>query len=132
MERTVDTGLAPIVRKLLWADAALELAIAVALVGVLGDPAEWLDVSPAAVWIAAGVFFAAAVAVAGLALWRSTTSGVVKQLALANVIGGVAVWVVALAFWGRFEVEGRTLVALAADGFILVGILEWMALRQTE
>jgi hypothetical protein len=131
MERTADTGVAPIVRKLLWADAALELVIAVALVGILGDPAEWLDVSPAAVWVAAGVFLVAAAAVAGLAAWRSTTRGLVQQLAVANVLGGMAVWAVALAFWGRFEVEGRTLVALAADGFILVGILEWLALRRT-
>jgi len=124
--------LQPIVRRLLWADVVAEVVIAFLLSGILGSPHEWLDVSALATYVATGVFLVGGAAIA-VAAWRPSTSrDFVQQLGLANVIGGAAVWTIGLVFWGRFSVEGRTLVAAIGDTLILIGILELVALWRTN
>ena len=88
MEGTADRRLAPVVRWLLCADAAIELVVAFFLSGIVGEPHDWLEVSATAVYVAALVFLVAAGVIAAGAVLRSTTANFVRQLGLANAGGG--------------------------------------------
>jgi|GEM_PF-2524957 len=124
------SAISPLTRKLLWADAAIEAVIAAVLLGVVGRPHWWLNVDRTVTLTGAAVFAVAAVAI-GLAAWnRRTSAEFVQYLAFANIVGGLAVWAIAILRWDRFEDEGRSLVGAGADAFILIGIMELVALRR--
>ena len=122
------TNLSKLTRQVVWADAALELVIAVVLTGVAWRVHAWLDVGRPVALIAAVVFAIAAVAVAWLAWSPKTKPELVRYPAFGNIAGGAAVWAVALSHWDSFQPEGRWLVSAAADAFILIGVLELLAL----
>lgn len=132
MVHTANARVAPIVRKVLWADAVLELILGFILLGLAGDPAGWLGTGTTVTFVAALVFVAAAVGVGVLAWLPSTSPETVRYLAFANIAGGVAVWGMTLLRWNDLTVEGRTLTGAAADAFILVGVLELVALARTR
>ena len=131
MERPKET-LGPILRRVLAADAVLEAVIGVVLLGLVGKPHVWLDVDRGVTLIAAGVFLGAAIAVAVAAALPRTSAGFVRQLAFANVAGGLTLWAVLALQWDDFRTEGRWLVAAAADAFVLIGLVEVFALRRDE
>jgi len=120
----------PILRPILWVDAAVELVVGVFLLGLVGSPHEWLDVSRSASVVASIVFLVAALAVGFLALRVESSLAYVRYLAYANIVGGVVVWLALLIRWGEFDSEGRWLASAVADMFILLGVLELLALRR--
>lgn len=122
-------NLTPLLRKVLWADAAVELVVAILLTGVAGRVHWWLNVERPVTLIAAAIFAAAAAAVAWLAWSPKTPSAWVRYLAFANIAGGAALWLGAMLNWDRFESEGAWLIAAVADAFIVLGLLELFALR---
>lgn len=122
--------LTPLLRKVLWADAAVELGIALMLTGMLGRVHWWLNVDQPVTLIAAGVFAVAAVAVAWMAWYPKTSPEWVRYVAFANIAGGAALWLGAMLNWDRFESEGAWLIAAVADAFVVLGLLELFALRQ--
>lgn len=131
MERTL-TPLASIVRRVLFADAAVEGVVGLVLLGLVGRPHVWLDVDRRVTLIAAAVFFVATAAIAVAAVVPGTPRAFVRQVAFANVAGGVAIWGLALLDWDRFRPEGQWLIGATADAFIVVGALELIALRRTN
>jgi hypothetical protein len=130
VQRSDTFALPPVVRKLLAADAAVEAVVGLLLLGIVGRPARWLDLPEGVLLVAASVFFVAAIALAAAALSRSTSLSFVRQLAWANMAGGAVLWVWIAFSWGTFEPEGTSLAILAADSFILLGVLEWLAVRK--
>ena len=122
--------LTPLLRRILWADAAVELALAIVLTGVVGRVHWWLNVERPVTVIAAAVFGAAAALVALMAWSRRTSPELVQYVAFANVVGGLAVWLGTVLNWDRFEPEGLWLIAAAANAFIILGALELIALRR--
>lgn len=130
MERSEAAILPSLQRKLLAADAAVEAVVGFLLLGIIGRPARWLDLPEGVLLVAASVFFVAAIALAAAALSRSTSLSFVRQLAWTNIVGGALVWVWIAFNWGTFEPEGTSLAILAADSFILLGVLEWLAGRR--
>ena len=121
-----------IVQRILFADAALEAIVCVALLGIVGNPHRWLDVDRSVTLIAAGVFFVAAIGVLLLALLPSTTRATVQYLAFGNVAGGLAVWLFTALNWDRFLSEGHWFLGATADAFVLIGLLEFVALWRTQ
>jgi drug/metabolite transporter (DMT)-like permease len=116
-------------RHVLRADAALELAVGVCLIAGARRASRWFDL-PEEAALAAGIVFAAT-AVIIFALSRAVLNEQrLRGLAFANIGGGVLAWVAATFFWGRFEPEGRWILALVADSTILVGLAEWLAARR--
>lgn len=122
--------LSPLIRKVLWADAAVELIVAIVLTGAVGRVHWWLNVERPVTLTAAAVFLAAGVAVGWLAWSASTSPALVRYLAFANIAGGAALWLGAMLNWDRFESEGAWLIAAVADAFVVIGLLELFALRQ--
>lgn len=122
--------LSPVLRRLLLADAALELLIALVLTGVAGRVHWWLNVERPVTLAAAGLFAIAAAAVGWLAVSRRASYEVVQYIAFANLIGGVAVWAGLVLDWDRFEPEGLWLVAASANAFLIFGVLGAVALRR--
>ncbi len=116
------------VRRMLWLDAAVEAVAAVVLLALAGTVAAWFGLDATVIAVLGGVFVAAAVGVAVLAL--APAPGLVRILALLNIGVASAAWVVVIAAWGALSVEGRWLMGGAADAFILVGLLELRALRR--
>lgn len=99
-------SLTSLTRKVLWADAAVELVVALVLTGAVGRVHWWLNVERPVTLIAAVVFFAAAFAVAWMAWSQKTAPALVRYLAFANIAGGAALWLGAMLNWDRFESEG--------------------------
>ena len=121
-----------IIRRVLFADAALEAIIGVALLGFIGSPHRWMDVDRSVTLIAAGVFFVAAAAVLVLALLSGTKRSAVQYLAFGNVVGGLAIWMFTILNWDRFFDEGHWFLGATADAFVLIGVLEFVALWRTQ
>jgi hypothetical protein len=119
-----------LVRQLLIVDAAIEAVLGIILLGVVGRPHFWLNVDRAVTIWAGVVFLLAAVIIAVAAGSRRTSAEFVQYLAFANVVGGLAIWVGTVLRWDRFEDEGLWLIAASADAFILIGVLELIALRK--
>lgn len=130
MAVTTSRGIAPVVRKVLWADASLELLMAVALAGFAWPMHAWLVVSEIATRGLAIGFAGVAVALAVAAISRRTSFGFVRVLAWANIAGGVGLWLLLFGAWGHFPAEGRWILAAAGDSFIAIGVLELVALRR--
>lgn len=123
-------ALSPVARRLLFADAAFEVFVALALSGALGRAHWWLNVERPVTMVAAFVFLAAALVLLGAGLNRATPQSVLRPLAFANLAAGAAIWVGAIITWSRFEPEGHWLVGAVADGFLALGLLEYLALRR--
>jgi len=123
-------GLSPLLRRILVADAAFEVVVALLLSGVVGSPAFWLNVTSGIIAVAAVVFAGVGVVLLGAAFYRRTTESFVRTLAFANVAGGAAIWLVAALRWSQFESEGHWVVAFIANGCLALGALEYLALRQ--
>lgn len=119
------------VRTAVLLDAAFEFVVAVALVLAGGALADAFNVDRIVMWIAAGVFLAAALAIGGPVFTAHESRDFVGILAIANIVGGVALWALLGVFWGHFEPGGRWALVAVADMFILIGILEIVALRRT-
>ncbi|MGE0598396.1 MAG: hypothetical protein AB7J35_01050 [Dehalococcoidia bacterium] len=126
------THLHSIVRRILMADAALEAIVGVALLGLVGSPHRWMDIDRSVTLIAAGVFFVAAVGVLAIALLPGTTRATVQYLAFGNVAGGLAIWLFTALNWDRFLSEGHWFIGATADAFLLIGLLEFVALWRTQ
>ena len=122
--------LSALTRKILWADAAVELVVAFVLTGAVGRVHWWLNVERPVTFVAAAVFIAAAIAVGWMAWSEKTSPAAVRYLAFANIAGGAALWLGTILNWDRFESEGAWLIAAVADAFVVLGLLELFALRQ--
>ena len=116
----------------LLANAAVALVVGVGLLGLIGHPHRWLDVDRIGTTLAAGVFVAVAVGVLGLALYPYTSRSSVQYLAFGNIAGGLAVWAMAIVEWDRFTPAGQWFVGATADAFVLLGLLEFVALWLTR
>ncbi len=121
-----------IIRKVLFADAALEFIIGVALLGFVGSPDRWMDVDRGVTLVAAGVFLVAAIAVLVMALMPRTSRAAVQYLAFGNLTGGIAIWLFTILNWDRFLPEGHWFIGATADAFVLIGLLEFVALWRTQ
>jgi len=66
----------------------------------------------------------------GAGLSRATPQSVLRPLAFGNLAAGAAIWVGAVITWSRFEPEGRWLIGAIADGFLALGLLEYLAIRR--
>lgn len=130
MALSATNAISPTVRGVLWADAGLELLVAAVLIGFPGPAEDWLHLHPAVSLSLAGIFLAAGIALAAAAQSRRTIGAFVRFLAWANIAGGTAVWLLLLDAWGYFPAEGRWMLAAAGDSFIVIGILELIALRR--
>ncbi|HEX6030837.1 MAG TPA: hypothetical protein VFY90_05345 [Tepidiformaceae bacterium] len=119
------------VRSALLLDAAFELVGAAMMVVAGGTFADLLNVNRIVLWIAAGVFLAAGIGIAAAVNADFESRELVWSLAVANIAGGVVLWVLLGVAWGHFEAGGRWLLGAVADMFILVGVLEIVALRRT-
>ena len=124
------SSLSPLIRKILWADAAVETVVALVLTGVLGRVHWWLNVERPVTLIAAAIFLTAAIAVGFAARYPKTSPEFVRYLAFANIAGGAALWLGAMLNWDRFEPEGAWLIAATADAFVVLGLLELFGLRR--
>lgn len=113
---------------ILWVDVALELVIAALCFLLASQAAGWFGIETGSLYVVGVVFLVAAIAIVPLA--RNPQPGGVTPLAWANVIGGSAAWLVLVIAWGRFEPEGRWVLAAIADGFIAIGVAELFALRK--
>ncbi|MCC7366110.1 MAG: hypothetical protein IT303_17225 [Dehalococcoidia bacterium] len=113
---------------LVAADAAFAALVAAFLIATRETSADVFDVRVAVVLAVAGLLAAAAAGVAMIGAAGSPGSWV-RALAALNVAGGAAGWVLLVAAWGRFEPDGRWLLAFAADLFIALGVLQWLAVR---
>ncbi len=131
MRTSVRPGIAPVLRQILAADALVEFLVALGLCGLAGRSHEWFGVDRAVTLVASGVFLVAGFAIGFLAWFSRTRPAMVRQLAVANIAGGVVGWAALVLMWGRFEPEGRWLLSAGADAFILLGVLELFALRRT-
>jgi hypothetical protein len=127
----VPARVTPLVRRLLWADALIEAVIALVLAGLIGRAHWWLNVDRTVTLAGAALFAIAALVIAFAARDRRTSPEFVQYLGFANVAGGLALWVGAILRWDHFEDEGHWLIAAGADAFILIGILQLVALRKT-
>ncbi len=111
-------------------DAALELVIAVALALWPSTLADLYNVDPAVMWVLSGVFVAAAVAIAAIALSDLENRDLVWSLAALNIVGGLVLWGVFLTVRSSFDPGGSWLIPPVANSFILIGLLEIAAVRR--
>ena len=114
------------VRTTLILDSAFEFVAGAALIVFAGTFGDWLAIGATACMVLGVVFLAAGVAIAGLA--RSPDPGTVRALAYANIAGGAGLWVAFFAAWSALAPGGRFVLGAAADAFILIGILELLAI----
>ncbi|MCL4242091.1 MAG: hypothetical protein KJ048_12135 [Dehalococcoidia bacterium] len=121
---------APILSRVLWGDVAFEAFAGAVLLATATFADRWFDLSTATLYVAAALFFVAAVAILPLARADEPSRQAVTGLASANIAGGALGWLALLLWWDRFEGEGRWLLAFAADAFIVLGAAELIALRR--
>jgi hypothetical protein len=114
-----------------WLDAALELVIAAALLAAFSPIAGWFDIAAGWVMGIGLVFAAAALAIGLLARSPNTSDSTVRALIMGNVAGGTAGWAILLFAWTSIDIEGRWLLGAASDSFILIAVLEMVALRRS-
>lgn len=115
------------VRTALVADCAFEFiagGLLLVFAAILGD---WLAVGSVACVITGVVFVLAGFAIAGLL--RAPDPGLVRWLAYANIAGGAVLWFLFFAAWPSLQPAGRAVLGMAGDAFILIGVLELLALR---
>lgn len=125
-----DSKLSPLLRRLLLVDAAFEFVVAAMLSGVLGRPHFWLNVDRSVVLTGAALLAVVGVILAVSAFHRAATNGFVQNVAFANLVSGAAIWAAAALNWSQFEPGGHWLVAFIADGCIVLGALQLLALRK--
>ena len=113
---------------ILWADAALELVGAAALLLWRDELRAWLGLGAATLPLAA-LFVVGAPAVALLIVTGSRRE-LVRALALGNLGAGLAGWAFFLVTWSSLEAEGRWIGPAASDTFLVLGVLELLALRR--
>ncbi len=118
----------PSLRLVLLLDAIFEFVAGAALIVFAGTLGDWLGIAPPIV-IALGVVFIAAGAAIQVLRATSADDSLFRGLALANVIGGAAGWVVLFVFWRQLEPGGRAVLGSASDLVIIIGLLEFSALR---
>ncbi|MFN8507964.1 MAG: hypothetical protein U0547_10415 [Dehalococcoidia bacterium] len=114
----------------MWLDAACELAGAVVIVLLAGAIEGSTGLARELAYVSAGVFLVAAVVVGVMARGGRRSSA--RLLAGGNIAGGVVLWVAVAARWGDLEPGARWVLAAMGDSFILIGALEWLALRLTR
>lgn len=119
------------VRLSLVLDAAVELVVASILVLANGSVADLLNLDSAIIWLAAAAFVLAAVGIAAIALADLESRELVWSLAAGNIFAGITGWLAFALFRGELDPGGRWLLTAAADMFIVVGLLEILALRRT-
>lgn len=102
------------------------------MLAVFGEQiADQFDTDRALAWILAGVFLAAGIGVGVLAIVNLESRELVWALAFGNIAAGLAGWLVFTGWAGDFDTGGRWILSAAANSFILVGLLEALALRRT-
>jgi hypothetical protein len=119
-----------LLRAALLVDAVFEFAVGTALVLARGEFARWWGI-PEAVAVALGVvFLIAGAAIAAIGL-RSRPAAV-AVLAIANIIGAVAGWLLFIGAYPHLSPEGRWLIAAIADTALALGVVEWLLLSRLE
>lgn len=119
-------------RRVLWADAAVELVVAVALVGLTTSIDTWFGIEAPIARAGGAIFVAAAAALAIMAIAERTPATLVRIVAWTNIAGGAIAWLALLGSWSSVSPEGRWLAAAVADAFILLGVLELVVLRRSR
>lgn len=120
-----------LLKRVIRLDIAFEFAIGLALLAAFRPVAGWLNVRESFILAGGAVFV-----VTGALIWSLTRGPIaerrVRALALANIAGGFAGWLVLVATWPRFEGEGRWLLGFVADSTILLGVAELLLLRRRD
>ena len=119
------------VRLALYADAAFELVVAALLAAWSSHWADLFNVDQGVIWAAAAIFLLAAVGIGLIAMLQIESRELVWALAGTNIVGGVGLWLLFLLLRDDFDDGARWAIAAVADSFILVGLLEILALRRT-
>lgn len=119
----------PSLRALLVADALFELVVGAALLAPGSPAGRWLGSSGLATGLGA-VFVAAAAGIALLARPPRPNAGAVRALAVANVAGGALLWALVILAWTHLPPLARAASGAVADGCLVLGILELLALRR--
>ncbi|MEX0782571.1 MAG: hypothetical protein WD557_07975 [Dehalococcoidia bacterium] len=119
------------VRLALYADAAFELIVAVLLAVWASTWADLFNVDEAIIWLAALVFLMAALGVGLIAVLQVEVRELVYSLAGANIAGGVVLWAFFAILRDDFDPGAQWAIAAVADSFILIGLLEILALRRS-
>lgn len=114
----------------LLVDAAFELGVALALVFAGKRLADLLNLDSGWVWLFAAVFALAAATIAVIVV-TGYSRELVWSLAAANIAGGLVLWLMFLFVRGQLDPGGRWMLAAVADSFLLVGLLEVLALWRT-
>lgn len=123
-------ALTPLMRRIVFADGAFEFVVALLLSGLVGNAHFWLNVDQGITVIGAVVFAAVGAGLVAAAFLPRANQGFLQVLAFANIAGGLAIWLAAALQWSQFEPGGHWLVAFVADGCLVLGALEWLALRR--
>lgn len=130
MDLTAKRFALPSLRTTLLLDTAFELLGGALLLLPESPVARWLGMSPRAALVLGIAFVAAGAVLAMLHVPARPNAAVVRGVALANIAGGVALWLFLLAAWPRFGPEARTVLGAAGDAFLALGVLELLALRR--
>ena len=121
----------PSLRTALVLDAAFEFVAGAALLVFATTLGGWLHIGTLASAVAGVVFLVAGAFIASLLRTSRANSSVVRALALANTVGGCAGWIVAIAAWSSLDPAGRGVLGTASDLFLVIGVLELLALRDS-
>jgi len=128
---TTNRGNAPLsLRTTLLIDAAFEFVGGFVLVFAAGSMGDWLGFGSTASVAAGIVFIAAGIAILQLARQPHPDRALVQPLAVANVAGGIAGWVLLIVGWSWFQPEGRWALGMASDAVIIIGLLQLRALKR--
>jgi len=76
----------------------------------------------------AAAFGVAAVAIVPIA--RQPRAQLVKVLAWGNTLGGAVLWGALAFYWTKWTPESRGMLAVVADGFVILGVIELFAVRR--
>ena len=118
------------VRTTLLVDAAFEFVVGFALVFAARSVGDWLGFGATASIAAGIVFITAGIAILQMARQPRPGSELVRPLAIANIAGGIAGWVLLIVGWSWFQPEGRWALGMASDAVIVIGLLQLHALNR--
>jgi hypothetical protein len=122
----------PSLRTTLVLDAAFEFLAGAVLVLAAHTMGDWLGIGWIASVVVGAIFVAAGVAIVQMLRAASPDLPLVRALAIANIVGGTAGWIVLIVGWPWIQQEGRWTLGMVADLFIVLGLLELRALQEVK
>lgn len=113
---------------ILWADVAFEFIVCLIALALAMLNAGWLGISNNWLYGIAAAFGVASVAIVPMA--RQPHVPVVTLLGWANLLGGIAGWVALTLYWAHLTTPARWMLAAVMDGFVVLGLLELVAVHR--